>query len=85
MSQQGPLLLVSNHGRPAFAAALDEAQMFPLIETDFADAMRAVAQVQPSAVLAGMSGADGAQFAALAAAIDARKPYLPLIAINAEG
>jgi hypothetical protein len=85
MSQQGPLLLVSNHGRPAFAAALDEAQMFPLIETNFADAARAVAQVQPSAVLADMSGADRAQFAALAAAIDARKPYLPLIAVNGEG
>jgi len=85
MSQQGPLLLVSNHGRPAFAAALDEAQMFPLIETSFADAALAVAQVQPSAVLADMSGADRAQFAALATEIDARKPYLPLIAVNAEG
>ena len=85
MSQQGPLLLVSNHGRPAFAAALDEAQMFPLIETSFADAARAVAQVQPSAVLADVSGADRAQFAALATEIDARKPYLPLIAVNAEG
>jgi hypothetical protein len=85
MSQQGPLLLVSNHGRPAFAAALDEAQMFPLIETNFADAARAVAQVQPSAVLADMSGADRVQFAALAAVIDARKPYLPLIAVNGEG
>jgi hypothetical protein len=85
MSQQGPLLLVANHGRPAFAAALDEAQMFPLIETNFADAARAVAQVQPSAVLADMSGADGAQFAALAAEIDARKPYLPLIAVNGDG
>jgi hypothetical protein len=85
MSQQGPLLLASNHGRPAFAAALDEAQMFPLIETSFADAARAVAQVQPSAVLADMSGADRAQFAALAAEIDARKPYLPLIAVNGDG
>jgi hypothetical protein len=84
MSQQGPLLLVSNHGRPAFAAALDEAQMFPLIETNFADAARAVVQVQPSAVLADMSGADRVQFAALAAEIDARKPYLPLIAVNGE-
>lgn len=85
MSQQGPLLLVSNHGRPAFAAALDEAQMFPLIEADFADAAHAVAQVQPSAVIADMSGVDDADFAALAAAIDARKPYLPLIAVNPEG
>jgi hypothetical protein len=85
MSQQGPLLLVSNHGRPAFAAALDDAQMFPLIETDFADAVHAVAQVQPSAVLADMIGADGTEFAALAKQISARSPYLPLIAVNAEG
>lgn len=85
MSQQGPLLLVSNQGRPAFATVLDEAQMFPLIETSFADAARAVAQVQPSAVLADMSGTDGVQVAALAEQIDTRKPYLPLIAINSEG
>ena len=85
MSQQGPLLLVSNQGRPAFATALDEAQMFPLIETSFADAPRAVEQVQPSVVLADMSGTDGVQFAALAEQIDARKPYLPLIAVNGEG
>jgi hypothetical protein len=85
MSQQGPLLLVSNHGRAAFATALDEAQMFPLIETSFADAARAVAQVQPSAVLVDISGADRVQFAALAAEIDARKPYLPLIAVNGDG
>lgn len=85
MSQQGPLLLVCNRGRPAFATALDEAQMFPLIETSFADAARAVAQVQPSAVLADMSGGDGAQFAALAEQIETRKPYIPLIAVNSEG
>lgn len=84
MSQQGPLLLVSNQGRPAFATVLDEAQMFPLIETSFADAARAVAQVQPSAVLADMSGTDGVQFAALAEQIDTRKPYLPLVAVNSE-
>ena len=85
MSQQGPLLLVSNQGRPAFATVLDEAQMFPLIETSFADAARAVAQVLPSAVLADMSGTDREQFAALAEQIDAGKPYLPLIAVNSEG
>jgi hypothetical protein len=82
MSQQGPLLLVSNAGRPSFASALDEAQMFPLIETSLADAARAVAQVQPAAVLAMMASADAAQFAALASQIGARKPYLPLIAVE---
>ncbi len=81
---QGPLLVVSSAGRPAFASVLDEAQMFPLIEASFADAAKAVAQVQPSAVLADMASADPAQFAALATQIAARKPYLPLIAVGPE-
>jgi hypothetical protein len=84
MSQQGPLLLVRNAGRPSFASALDEAQMFPLIETSLVDAARAVTQVQPAAVLAAMEGADAEQFAALAHQIGARKPYLPLIAVEPE-
>jgi hypothetical protein len=81
---QGPLLVVSSAGRPAFVSALDEAQMFPVIEVSFADVAKAVAQVQPSAVLADMTGADPAQFAALATQIAARTPYLPLIAIGPE-
>jgi len=84
MSQQGPLLLVSNAGRPSFASALDQAQMFPLIETSLADAARAVTQVQPAAVLAAIAGADAEEFAALAHQIGARKPYLPLIAVAPE-
>jgi hypothetical protein len=82
MSQQGPLLIVSNAGRPAFVSALDEARMFPLIETRLPDAARAVAQTQPSAVLVDMQGVDAAQFDALAEFVAARTPYLPLIAIG---
>jgi hypothetical protein len=82
MSQQGPLVVVSNAGRPSFAAALDEAQLFPVIEIGLADAARAVLQVQPSAVLAGMRGIDRSAFEALAKLIAARKPYLPLIAVE---
>ncbi len=84
MSQQGPLLVVSNAGRPSFATALDDAELFPVIEVAFADAAKAVAQVQPSAVLADMQGADHATFEALARLIAARKPYLPLIAVEPE-
>jgi GGDEF domain-containing protein len=82
MSQQGPLLLVSKAGRPSFASALDQAQMFPLIETSPADAGRAVAQVEPAAVLAAMEGVGAEEFAALARRIGERKPYLPLIAVE---
>src|SRR5437763_3039004 len=84
MSQQGPLLVVSNAGRPSFATALDEAQLFPVIEVGFAEAAKAVAQVQPSAVLADMRGADLTAFEAMAELIAARKPYLPLIAVEPE-
>src|SRR5690348_9004347 len=84
MPQQGPLLIASNTPRPAFASVLDEAQIFPIIETGFADAINAVAQVQPAAVLADMQGADAVQLEALAKQAAAQKPYLPLIAVRPE-
>ncbi|HLZ01364.1 MAG TPA: GGDEF domain-containing protein [Bradyrhizobium sp.] len=82
MSQQGPLLVVSSAGQPSFVRALDEARMFPVIETPLPAAARAVKQMQPSAVLADMHGVDRAPFAALAKLIAARTPYVPLIAID---
>lgn len=82
MSQQGPILAVSTAGRPSFAASLDEAKMFPVVETNWAEASHAVAQLQPAAVLATMSEAVQAGFVALAKQIAARQPYLPLIAID---
>jgi hypothetical protein len=82
MSQQGPIMVVSSAGRPAFASALDEARMFPLIDVGFAEASPAIAQLQPAAVLVAMAGIDQAGFAALAKQIAVRRPYLPLIAID---
>jgi len=85
MSQQGPLLIVARAGRPCFATALEEAQMFPLIDASFADAARAVEQVQPAAVVVDAPGADDDELAALAEQISARKPYLPFIAVEPDG
>jgi hypothetical protein len=82
MSQQGPILVVSTTRRPSFAASLDEAKMFPIIDATWADASRAVAQLQPAAVFAAMSEAAESGFEALAKQIAARQPYLPLIAID---
>jgi hypothetical protein len=81
MSQQGPILVVSTASRPSFAESLDEAKMFPIIDTTWADASRAVAQLQPAAVFA-MSETAVSGFEALAKQIAARQPYLPLIAID---
>jgi hypothetical protein len=82
MSQQGPVILVSAAGRPAFATALDHAGIFPVIDTGWADAARAVEQLQPAAVLAAMSGNIEPRLSVLARQIAAKQPYLPLIAID---
>ena len=82
MSQQGPIIVVSTAERPSFATALDDAKIFPIIETAWADASRAVAQMQPAAVLVAMSEIVEPGFTALAKQIAARQPYLPLIAID---
>jgi GGDEF domain-containing protein len=82
MSQQGPILVVSTARRPSFAATLDLAKLFPVVETEWADAVRAVEQVQPAAVLAATSDIGAAGLAELAARVAARQPYLPLIAVD---
>jgi hypothetical protein len=82
MSQQGPILVVSTATRPSFASALDVARLFPVVEAEWADAARAVEQVQPAAVLAAASDIDEARLAPLAARVAASQPYLPLIAVD---
>ncbi len=82
MSQQGPLIVVSTAGRPSFASALDDAKMFPMIDADWADASRAVAQLHPAAVLVAMTGSAEPGLHALAQQIAAQRPYLPLIAVD---
>ena len=84
MSQQGPIIVVSSVGRPAFASALDDAKMFPVVDATWADASRAVGQLQPAAVLVAMSETIERGFAAWAKQLTARQPYLPLIAVDPE-
>ena len=55
MSLQGPIVAVSTDSQRAFAATLDAAKLFPIIDTTWADASRAVAQLHPAAVLVAMS------------------------------
>lgn len=82
MSQQGPILIVSNASKPSFASALDVAKLFPIVETPSMEAARAVEQMQPAAVLVATADIDQTRLAALAALIATRQPYLPLIAID---
>lgn len=82
MSQQGPILVVSTAGRPAFASALDDARMFPVIDAGYAEASRAVEQLHPAAVLVAMAGTAEPGIKTLAKQIAAQQPYLPLIAVD---
>src|SRR3954462_3387340 len=82
MSQQGPILVVSTARRPSFAATLDIGKLFPVVETEWADAAWAVEQVQPAAILAATGDTDAAGLARLAARAAARQPYLPLISVD---
>jgi len=84
MSVQGPIIVVSTGRQPVFTAALDDAKMFPIIDTNWADASRAVAELHPAAVLVAMSGHAEQDLQSLATQIEARQPYLPLIAIDPE-
>lgn len=84
MSQQGPILVVSSARRPSFAARLDVERLFPVIETEWMETMRAVEQVRPAAVLASADVSDQAGLVALAARVAARQPYLPIIAVDPE-
>jgi hypothetical protein len=82
MSQQGPVIVVSAAGRPSFAAALDEARLFPIIDASWRDASRAVETLQPAAVLLATPAAPDQRFDELARRIGKRQPYLPLICID---
>ncbi len=84
MSQQGPIIVVSTAERPSFASVLDEAKLFPVIDTAWADASRAVEQLQPAAVLVAISENAEAGLDALAKQVAARQPYLPLITVDPE-
>ncbi|MBR0712678.1 GGDEF domain-containing protein [Bradyrhizobium liaoningense] len=85
MSQAGPILFVSNTPRPAYVSGLDEARLFPVIDSDWTNAASAVAQVQPAAVLASLSGGHEAHLAGVAKAIADQQLYLPFVAVDTQG
>jgi hypothetical protein len=80
--QQGPIIVVSDDQQPGLMAALGDAGTFPVVETDWPEAARAVAQLRPAAVLAAAPEGADTELAALARQIGAAQPYLPLLAIE---
>lgn len=80
MSDQATIVAVSNQRPAPFATALADSNIFPVVNAGWADALDAVARVQPAAVVAATDDIEA--FATLAARLAARQPYIPLIAID---
>jgi hypothetical protein len=80
MSQQGPIVVVSSGEPSCLAAALSETGMFPVVETNWLEAARAIAQLQPAAVV--VLGDAGPGLAALATQTADMKPYVPFVVID---
>ncbi|HEX7789981.1 MAG TPA: GGDEF domain-containing protein [Afipia sp.] len=80
MSQQGPIVIVSNQEDPTLAAAMAEVRTFPLIDVNWADAADAVARLQPAAIIVSATNGDALNDLAWTAANI--EPYTPLIAID---
>lgn len=82
MSQQGPIVIVSNREGHALSGAITQVKAFPMVDVGWSDAMDAVARLRPAAVL--LTDLDGHEdmltdLAERTARID---PYVPLIAID---
>lgn len=82
MSLPGPIVVVSDNTQPALTAALDAAGMFPIIESDWGDAARAAAQLNPAAIIVVMAERAARDLDGLASKISMIEPYLPVVAID---
>lgn len=82
MSDQATIVAVSNQQPAAFATALAESNIFPVVDATWAEALDAVARVQPAAVIVSASSEDMPTFQALAKRLGAKQPYVPLITID---
>ncbi len=82
MSQQGPIVTVSNREGHALADAVAQVKTFPLVDVGWPDAMEALARLRPAAVLASDVGDNTPALNALAHEAARAEPYLPLIALD---
>lgn len=83
MSYHAPIVVISEDESPLLRA-LSDAQFFPVVGTNYADAPDALRSLQPAAVMACGAGPVGA-LATLARRVAQQSPYVPLIAVDAPG
>jgi hypothetical protein len=82
MSQQGPIITVSNREGHALADAVAQVKTFPLVDVNWPDAVDALARLRPAAVLVSDVEHNIAALADLARRTAGDEPYLPLIALD---
>ena len=82
MSQQGPIVTVSNREGHALGDAVAQVKTFPLVDVEWADAVDAIKRLKPAAVLASDSNSNEAALAQLAQQALGIEPYMPVIAID---
>jgi len=85
MALQGPFVVVADSPAPDVVEALRAAGAFPVIETNWPDAVAAIASVEPEAVVLAEPCADRERAAEYASALSARLntgngPFTPIIA-----
>lgn len=85
MSQQGPIVTVSNREGHALADAVAQVKTFPLVDVGWPDAIEAVARMHPAAVLATDLEGNTDALAELARQVAHIEPYLPLVALDPGG
>ena len=85
MSQQGPILFVCSAERLPLAVALDDCKLFPLIDSNWADAADAVERLMPAAVIADISSSDDYALKTLADKAGSMPLYTPMIGIDPIG
>ncbi|MGL4263637.1 MAG: GGDEF domain-containing protein [Afipia sp.] len=82
MSQQGPILTVSNREGRSLADAIAQVKTFPLVDVGWADAADAIARLRPAAVLAADLEGHDAALADLAKQAAQADPYVPVLAVD---
>lgn len=82
MSQQGPIVTVSNRESHALADAVAQVKTFPLVDVGWPDAVGALMRLRPAAVLASDVESNAAALTALAQQAARAEPYMPLIALD---
>lgn len=82
MSQQGPIVVVSNREGHALAGAIAQVKAFPLLDSGWPDAVDALSRLRPAAVIVTDLDGHTDMLASLAHRASGIDPYVPLIAID---